>query len=100
MSAFLSAFLASFSAFLSFFAVAGSAGVEVAGSVELRDVAARDLVTASTLASDRATAGRASLGLSFRGSLYSYLSAFFLKNSTLGISLTSERAIGCKSPRS
>ena len=82
MSAFLSAFLASFSAFLSFFAVAGSAGVVlegVAGSVGLRDVAARDLVTASTLAPDRATAGRAFLGLSFRGSLYSYLSAFSLR---------------------
>ena len=79
LSAFLSAFFASFSAFLSFLGAAGSDGVVVVvevGSVGFRDVAARDLVTASTLAPDRATVGRAFTGLSFRGSLYSYLSTF------------------------
>src|SRR5579862_1356158 len=104
LSAFLSAFLTSFSAFLSFFAATGSvAGVVVitAGSEGLRDVAARDLVTASTLAPDLATIGRALIGRSFLASLYSYPSISFLEEKyTAGISWTSERAIGPNSPRS
>ena len=66
-SDFLSAFLANFSAFLSFLMDMGSVG----GGVEI-DVAARDFVTASTSLPERATTGRQLIGRSSRRHLYSF----------------------------
>ena len=74
---FFSAFLASFLAFLAAMGSMGASdGVEgvVVERVEVlfSEVAARDLVTASTLLADLATTGRQLIGRSLRGSLYSF----------------------------
>lgn len=61
-------FLAAFSAFLSFLG-GGTAGSPVWGSV-VRDVAARDLVTASTALAERATTGSELIGRKCRSTLY------------------------------
>jgi hypothetical protein len=58
-------FLAAFSAFLSF--LVGRA----VGSPVVRDVAARDLVTASTALAERATTGRVLIDRKCRSTLYS-----------------------------
>ena len=68
---FLSAaFLAAFSAFLSFLAVVGS-GVAAGGCCSARDVAARDLVTVLTALPNRATTGRQLVGRKSLSTLYS-----------------------------
>ena len=66
LSAFFAAFWAAFSAFLSLGAVGVGLG---SASWESRDVAARDLVAASTAAPERATTGRQLMGRSFLRSL-------------------------------